>query len=225
MSEVTDGLRWIGEHSHEEKRLATGMLGGISLTVARGVEAEDFLVRLGADSEQLQRHDLYNERYELAAPAGLNVSHAMYGTCGDWLYILEDDFRGFATWWAGYRTVAAMAPLVGEEIICLTQNRHDAPSLILHAPGDGQTWEAEFKGETERSSGLDAALHAAGAVFPSFYAGTASSTEEESRYFEEHLHELQPAVFAAVGNYCGITIGRDSVEAGDLPLVLVPSLF
>ncbi|MGW7194701.1 hypothetical protein [Streptomyces chryseus] len=57
------------------------------------------------------------------------------------------------------------------------------------------------------------------------YPGAASSIEEESRCFEEYLPELKSAVFAAVGNYCGITIDRAGVEAGDLPLAVLPSVF
>ncbi|MFD0555248.1 hypothetical protein ACFQ0X_43295 [Streptomyces rectiviolaceus] len=99
------GLKWIGEHSFEDAKSGVpGMRGSISLTAVRGVEAEEFLVRLGADLEQLQCQDLYKDRDELAMPSGLDmtqISRAMYGTCGDWLYVLEDGFA--ATWFFGYR--------------------------------------------------------------------------------------------------------------------------
>ncbi|MCX5084215.1 hypothetical protein ACFC18_31760 [Streptomyces sp. NPDC056121] len=53
----------------------------------------------------------------------------MYGTCGDWLYVLENGFA--ATWFSGYRNVPEIAPRVSEEIICLALNHHDASSLIF----------------------------------------------------------------------------------------------
>ncbi|GAA1374490.1 hypothetical protein [Streptomyces beijiangensis] len=222
---MPDGMRWIGEHSYEDaKRGVPGMRGSISLTAARGVEAEAFLVRLGADSEQLQCGDLYNERDELATPSGVDMTHvsrAMYGTCGDWVYVLEDGFA--ATWFFGHRGVPEMDPLVGEEIICLTLNHHDAPSLILHAPGDnGRTWETEFRGGADWSPELDAALRATGAVFPSLYDGVSTEAEVEL-YYEAHADEIPARVFAGVGRYSGLTIDRATVEAGLLPLVLLSS--
>lgn len=224
MEEVA-GLRWIGEHSYEDAKSGVpGMRGSISLTVVRGVEAEDFLVRLGADLEQLRCQDLYKDRDELATPAGVDMTHvsrAMYGASGDWLYVLEDGFA--ATWFFGYRGVPEMAPLVGEEVICLTLNHHDAPALIVHAPGDGRTRQAEFGEAAEWSPALDAALRAAGAVFPSPYDGSATTAEEAQLYFEEHHEELCPAVFTAVGQYCGLAIDRATVEAGLLPLAMLPS--
>lgn len=217
------GLRWIGVHSYEKPQSgAPGMRGSISLTAARGVGAEEFLVRLGADREQLRCQDLYKERDELTISSGVDwahVSRAMYGTCGDWVYVLED--QGWATWFMGYRSVAAMQPLIGEEIVCLTLNHHDAPSLILHAPRDGNVREAEFRGDAEWSPELDAALRAAGAVFPSLYDGV--STEEEVEvYYEEHADEIPARVFAGVGRYCGLSIDRATVQGGMLPLALLP---
>ncbi|MFB6854623.1 hypothetical protein ACFCWV_19295 [Streptomyces sp. NPDC056341] len=53
----------------------------------------------------------------------------MYGTCGDWLYVLENGFA--ATWFSGYQNVPEIAPRVSEEIICLALNHHDASSLIF----------------------------------------------------------------------------------------------
>ncbi|MFH8492259.1 hypothetical protein [Streptomyces longisporoflavus] len=144
----------------------------------------------------------------------------MYGTRGDWLYVLEDGFA--ATWFFGYRRVPEMEPLVGEEIICLTLNHHDAQALILHAPGDGRTRQAEFGESTEWSTALDAALPAAGAVFPSPYDGSDTTEEEAQMYFEEHHEELSLVVFAAVGQYCGLRIDPAAVEAGLLELAMLP---
>ncbi|MEV0097405.1 hypothetical protein [Streptomyces sp. NPDC050738] len=220
---MADGLRWIGEYSNEDaKGGVPGMRGSISLTAARGVEAEEFLVRLGADDEQLRCRDLYKDRHELAIPAGVDLTQfslAMYGTCGDWVYVLEDGFA--ATWFLGYRKAPEMEPQVGEEIICLTLNHHDAPSLLLHAPGaDGRTRETEFRGSTDWSSELDAALRAVGAVFPSLYDGV-STEEEVELYYEAHAHEIPARVFAGVGNYCDLAIDRTTVEAGLLPLAVL----
>ncbi|MEU6872089.1 hypothetical protein [Streptomyces sp. NPDC046751] len=218
---MLDGIAWIGEFSNENAaRRGPGMRGAISLTAACGVEPEEFLVRLGADSEQLRCHDTYQERDALAlGPDAQHARVAMYGTCGEWLYVLED--WGMATWYAGHRTVAAMEPLMGEEVVCLTMNSWDPPKLILHAPGDGRVWQAEFAEDTGRSSALDAALRAAGAVFPSVRE---APEEEVALCFEEHREELPTAVFTAVGHYCGLSIDRAVVEAGELPLVILPSV-
>ncbi|MGW7067175.1 hypothetical protein ACWGII_14015 [Streptomyces sp. NPDC054855] len=225
LEEEATGLRWIGEHSYENAKSGVpGMRGSISLTAVRGVEAEDFLVRLGADGEQLACRDLYRDRDELTVPSDVDMTHvsrAMYGTCGDWSYVLEDG-PAAATFYFGYRGVPEMEPLVGEEVICLTLNRHDAPALILHAPGDGQTRQAEFGEPAGWSAALDAALRAEGAVFPSAYDGSDTTEEEAQLYFEEHQEELYPAVFAAVGQYCGFRINRDTAEAGLLPLAMLP---
>ncbi|MGW1867606.1 hypothetical protein ACWCPS_18805 [Streptomyces mauvecolor] len=64
---MSEGIAWIGEHSYEAPGLGVpGMLGRISLTAARGVETEEFLVRLGADPEQLLYGDSYSERHALS---------------------------------------------------------------------------------------------------------------------------------------------------------------
>ncbi|QDY79644.1 hypothetical protein [Streptomyces qinzhouensis] len=114
------------------------------------------------------------------------MSRAPSTTWGEWVYLLENGFA--ATWFFGYRSVPEMAPFVGEEIICLTLNRHDAPALILHAPGDGRTWQTEFGDSTDRSPDLDDALRAAGAVFPSLTDGV--STEDDRTTVEEGLLPL-----------------------------------
>ncbi|GDY70852.1 hypothetical protein SAV31267_003370 [Streptomyces avermitilis] len=41
-------------------------------------------------------------------------------------------------------------------------------------------------------------------------------------YHEEHGPRLPVAVFTAVGNYCGLSIDQQAVQAGDLPAVLIP---
>ncbi|MFD6280788.1 hypothetical protein ACFWFI_35270 [Streptomyces sp. NPDC060209] len=196
------------------------MLGGISLTCARGLEADEFLIALGADLDQLAARTPYKD---LAVPVGRpgrpspHVNPVMYGTCGDWVYVLED--WGTATWATGYSGVKSMRPCPGEEIVCVTMNRWSPPSMIIHAPGDGQAWRADFGQDTGQSSDLDAALCAADAVFPSL------PDEDEAEvvaYYEEHGGRLSTAVFTAIGNHCALSIDPAAVEAGDLPSVLVP---
>lgn len=195
------------------------MLGGLSLTLARGVETDEFLIYLGADLDELAARTPCRE---LRAPAGLpgrtspHVNRAMYGTCGAWTYVLED--WGMATWATGYRGEAAsMLPREGEEILCLTANRFSPPALIIHAP-DAHAYRADFGTDTGRGSALDAALGAAAAVFPSMpEAGEA----EVVAYFEEHGERLPELVFTAVGAYTGVAVDQGAVKAGDLPGVLI----
>ncbi|MFH8410560.1 hypothetical protein ACH4FX_38165 [Streptomyces sp. NPDC018019] len=141
----------------------------------------------------------------------------MYGTCGDWVYVLED--WGMATWYTGYRKVESMRPGPDEEFVCVTMNRWSPPSQIIHAPGDGRILQADFGEGTGESSALAAALRAAGAVFPAI-----GDVGEDAvmAYYEEHGPRLPTAVFTAVGNYCGLSIEQEAVQAGDLPALLVP---
>ncbi|WP_031488203.1 hypothetical protein, partial [Streptomyces bicolor] len=171
------------------------MLGGISLTLARGVETDEFLINLGADLDELAARTLYRE---LRAPAGQpgqpspHLNRAMYGTCGEWTYVLED--WGMATWATGYQgKVESMLPCEGEEILCLTANRFSPPAVIIHAPG-ACAYRADFGTDTEQGSALDAALSAAGAVFPSM---PEASEAEVVAYFEEHGERLPELVFTA----------------------------
>ncbi|WP_285732674.1 hypothetical protein [Nocardiopsis sp. ATB16-24] len=48
-----------------------------------------------------------------------------------------------------------------------------------------------------------------------------TSEDELELYWEQHMEELPPAVFSAVGDYCGLSIGQAAVEAGDLPLAVL----
>ncbi|MGW0864938.1 hypothetical protein [Streptomyces sp. NPDC002611] len=135
---------------------------------------------------------------------------------GEWTYVLED--WGMATWATGYRgKVESMLPCEGEEILCLTANRLSPPALIIHAPG-ARAYRADFGTDTEQGSALDAALSAAGAVFPSM---PEASEADVVAHFEEHAERLPELVFTAVGAYTGVTIDQDAVTAGDLPGVLI----
>jgi hypothetical protein len=195
------------------------MLGGISLTLARGVETDEFLINLGADLDELAARTPYRE---LRAPAGqpgrpnFLLNPAMYGTCGEWTYVLEN--WGMATWATGYRgKVESMLPCEGEEILCLTANRFSPPALVIHAP-DACAYRAAFGSDTGQGSALDAALSAAGAVFPSM---PEASEAEVVAYFEEYGERLPELVVTAVGAYTGVAIDQDAVKAGDLPGVLI----
>ncbi|MFI0216490.1 hypothetical protein [Streptomyces lydicus] len=218
---MSHGIAWIGAHSTTEKSAALpGMLGGISLTCARGLDADEFLIALGADLDELAARTPYKD---LVVPVGRpgrpspRVNPVMYGTCGDWVYVLED--WGMATWATGYRKVESMRPAPDEEIVCVTLNRWSPPRTVIHAPGDGRAWRAEFGEDTGQASALDTALHTAGAVFPSL-----GDTDEATvaAYYEEHGERLPSAVFTAVGAYCGLSIDPAAVRAGELPSLLIP---
>ncbi|WP_205379755.1 MULTISPECIES: hypothetical protein [Streptomyces] len=218
---MSEGIAWIGAHSTTDVDAALpGMLGSISLTAARGVEPDEFLIALGADLDELAARTPYKD---LVVPVGQpgkpspRVNPAMYGTCGEWVYVLED--WGMATWSTGYRGVKSMQPYPDEEIVCLTMNWWNPPCLIIHAPGDGRAWRAEFGTDTGEGSDLDAALQGAGAVFP---VVPDVSAAEQAAYREEHGERLPHAVFTAVGAYTGLSIDRAAVESGDLPSVLIP---
>lgn len=195
------------------------MLGGISLTLARGVETDEFLINLGADLNGLTARTPYREpRAPAREPSQSSARHnrAMYGTCGEWTYVLED--WGMATWATGYQgKVESTLPCEGEEILCLTANRFSPPALIIHAP-DTCAYRADFGTDTGQGSALDAALSAADAVFPSM---PEASEAEVVAYFEEHGERLPELVFTAVGAYTDVAIDEDAVKAGDLPSVLV----
>ncbi|MEV6839711.1 hypothetical protein AB0N17_35320 [Streptomyces sp. NPDC051133] len=45
------------------------------------------------------------------------MNRAMYGTCGEWVYVLED--WGMATWPTGFRKVESMRPGPDEEIFLI----------------------------------------------------------------------------------------------------------
>ncbi|MGI5424237.1 hypothetical protein [Streptomyces sp. CA-179760] len=216
---MSDGIAWMGAHHHTPSSAVPGMLGDISLTLARGVETDEFLISLGADFDELAARTPCSE---VRAPAGQpgqaspRLNRAMYGMCGEWTYVLED--WGMATWATGCQGKAeSMLPREGEEVLCLTASRFSPPALIIHAP-DACAYRAEFGTGTGQGSTLDAALSAAGAVFPSM---AEASEAEVVAYFEEHGEHLPELVFTAVGAYTGVAIDQDAVKAGDLPGVLI----
>ncbi|MFE5943148.1 hypothetical protein [Streptomyces sp. NPDC056480] len=217
---MRDGIAWIGAHHHTPASAMPGMLGGISLTLARGVAADEFLIDLGADLDELDARTPCRELRVPAGGSGRSSSpsyRAMYGVCGDWTFVLEDS--GMATWATGYQgKVESMLPCEGEEILCLTANRFSPTALVIHAPG-ACAFRADFGTDTGQGSALDAApLSAAGAVFPSMPEVCEAEVVE---HFEVHGERLPELVFTAVGAYTGVTISEDVVRAGDLPGVLL----
>lgn len=62
-----------------------------------------------------------------------------------------------ATWATGYRTVESMRPVPDEEFVCVTMNSWSPPQRIVHAPGDGRSWQAEFGEDTGEGSALQGA--------------------------------------------------------------------
>ncbi|MFE1952099.1 hypothetical protein ACFW9D_16730 [Streptomyces sp. NPDC059524] len=218
---MTNGIAWIGAHHSTPKTAAlSGMLGGISLTVARGLEPDDFLMALGADPDDLDARIPFRE---LAVPAGRpggpspRVNPVMYGACGEWVYVLED--WGMASWSTGFRKLEAMRPRPGDEVVAVSENRFSPAARVLHVPGDEQVRQAEFGATTGEDSALDAALRAAGAIFPAIAdVGEAAVVA----YYEEHGPRLPEAVFTAVGDYCGLSVDETTVKAGGLPGAVIP---
>ncbi|MFJ4875892.1 hypothetical protein ACIP93_11825 [Streptomyces sp. NPDC088745] len=214
-----DGIAWMGALHPTPPSGTPGTTGGISLTLARGVGTDEFLINLGADFDELAAR---LPSRELTLPAGQLGHHsplpncAVYGTCGEWTYVVEH--WGMATWATGYQGKAAsMLPCEGEEIVCLTANRYNPPALIIHAPG-ARAHRADFGTDTGQGSPLDAALHAAGAVYPSM---PEAAEDEVVAYYEEHGARLPELVFAAVGAYTGVSADQDAVRNGTLPGILI----
>ncbi|MEU4142947.1 hypothetical protein [Streptomyces parvulus] len=218
---MSDGITWMGRHQYTPPSGVPGMLGGISLTLARGVETDAFVINLGADPEEMPARTPCKElRVPVGQPgrSSSDLHRAMYGTSGEWSYVLED--WGMATWATGYQgRVESMLPTEGEEIVCLSASRFSPPALIIHAP-ETRSYQAEFGTDTGQGSAFDAALSAAGAVFPSL---PEAGGEEVVAYFEEHGGRLPELVFLAVGSYTGVAIEQEAVMAGDLPGFLVAS--
>jgi hypothetical protein len=192
----------------------------MSVTAARGLEADEFLVALGADPDDLDFRTPYRDLDVPVRRPGQSsprVNPVMFEVSGEWVYVLED--WGAATWATGRRRVESMWPRPGEEIVCVSEDRFSPPSRILHVPGDERARQAEFGEGMGEASALDAALHAAGAVFPAIAdVGEAAVVE----YYEEHGPRLPEAVFTAVGVYCGLSVDEAAVRAGELPGVLLP---
>ncbi|GAA2663480.1 hypothetical protein [Streptomyces lunalinharesii] len=215
MSDRT-GLAWIGQYSTADRDGSVpGMRGGISLTCVRGMEKDEFLINLGADLDELAERIPYRELVASGDGRPARANYAMYGTCGEWVYVLED--WGMSTWSTGIHEVKSMWPGPGEEFVCVTMNWWSPPCVTLHVPGDERVFRAEFGEDTGEGSALDAALREAGALIGPRPDGAVAEAEHEER-----RERLPAAVFRAVGAYCGLSIDQATVEAGELPAVLIP---
>ncbi|MFE9913229.1 hypothetical protein [Streptomyces clavifer] len=213
---MTNGLTWIGAHAHTATPVP-GMRGGISLTLARGIDPDEFLINLGADLDQLAARTPLAELRSQPTPPGhdpTRYTYAMYGSEGEWTYVLENDHA--ATWATGFRRVPSMRPGPGEEILCASRNLYSPPAAILHVEGDEVIRRAEFGTTTGHESVLDAALTAAGAVYPYIPDATA---DEVTAYYEQHGARLPTLVFTALGAYTGLSIDQAAAQAGNLPAV------
>lgn len=212
---MTEGLKWIGQHAFD-KPAADGMLGGISLTAMRGVPVRDLLLRLGAHGEEISSavpcRDFRSSR---EAPC-------MYGTSGEWAYVLED--RGACTWceWF-FEDEDKMTPAPGEELICLNANVAVNPSYLVYAPGDGNVYLNDFGDdltdrphavEGSKLAALGEGLKAAGATCPEGY-----TIPRWHDLLDAQEGGLRGLVWQAVGDILGIRIPRADVEQGRLPAV------
>ncbi|MFE1099161.1 hypothetical protein ACFW4K_01495 [Nocardiopsis alba] len=215
---MSNGIRWIGEHNLAPRTPGLpGMREGISLTVARGINAREFLISLGAHAEDLDKGTLFKDRKKKSTATF--DSFAMYGTQREWVYVLETPPD--ATWYAQIFSPQGRKKLDGAEIICVTHREDDPPPYVSHATPEGQTSDVEW-GTLTGHPDFDEALRSAGAIYPSVQD---SPEEEVLIYWEEYMDDLLPRIFTAVGNYCELEISQCEVEAGNLPLAIFPPAF
>ncbi|MGD9486265.1 hypothetical protein WDH52_24010 [Streptomyces sp. TRM70308] len=221
---MSDGLKWMGLHTFDPS-MSGGMRGGIAMTAMRGVSAHELLLRLRARPDEIAAPVAYRD-----FTFGQDVSHltpCMYGTSGDWAYVLEhNDACTWYEWW--FDDEAVVRPRPGEELVCLHPNVSVAPSMLAYAPGDGEVHLVEF-GEpimqgneldaTGKLTALDTGLVTAGAVPPG-WPGGGGIPQWREQLDEQHggLHGL---VWQTVGDTLGIRIPRDDVEQGRLPVALL----
>ncbi|MFJ4520028.1 hypothetical protein ACIP4Y_03595 [Streptomyces sp. NPDC088810] len=224
-------LGWMGQHAYDAKagQASTGMRAGISLTAVRGSDAADWLLRLGAAREAVEAAVPYRD-YRLPDPPepvspAQPYSVSMFGTCGEWTYVLEDDLA--ATWFLAQFDNPGVLPRPEEEMVCVSLNLHDAPGMIAYSPpGTGDVWTAEFGrglledafGTVDDPSGelsaFDEALARAGAMY--------SRLDSPRPWPEIRAEEWAAAVYRAVGRHFGISVSRAEVEQGLLPAVALP---
>jgi hypothetical protein len=189
------------------------MLGGISMTAMRGVPVRDLLLRLGANEQEIARAVPYRD----FGPAP--DAPCMYGTSGEWAYVLEDG--GSCTWceWF-FEDEAKMTPAVGEELICLNANVAVNPSYLAYAPGDGHVYLNDFGDDLtyrpqavkgSKPAALAEGLKAAGATCPSGY-----TVPQWHDLLDAQEGGLCGVVWQAVGDILGIRIPRADVERGRL---------
>ncbi|MFV8132804.1 hypothetical protein [Streptomyces syringium] len=96
--EQTDhSLAWIGHYAHAARGTVDGMLGSISLTAIRSTDPVDFLVRMGADRDVLERGVPYKDIAAQWSGGDFKDGQCMFGTSGEWTFLLEDFLC--ATWY------------------------------------------------------------------------------------------------------------------------------
>ncbi|MFF7274781.1 hypothetical protein [Streptomyces griseorubiginosus] len=205
---MNDSLRWFGEHCYDPPTGHPGMRGGVSLTAVRGLPVAELLRRLSAREDEITAPVRYRDFGFTADTASLRP--CMYGTSGEWSYVLEGS--GSATWYERwFNDDSAVKPLPGEEMVCLNPNIAVQPCWLAYAPGaDGKVWFTEFGDSplnsrkvdtTGKVAALDAALRATGAV--------------------SRGPGVPAAVWQAVGDCLGIRVPRVDVEEGNLPIALL----
>ncbi|MET7479056.1 hypothetical protein ABZT17_32485 [Streptomyces sp. NPDC005648] len=210
---MTEGLKWIGRHAFD-KPTAEGMLGGISMTAMRGVPVRDLLLRLGANEEDIESAIPYRD-----FPSSRETP-CMYGTSGEWAYVLED--RGSCTWceWF-FEDEKKMRPTPGQELICLNANVAVNPSYLVYAPGDGHVYlnncgddltHHPHAVEGSKLAALAEGLKQAGAIYPE-----GCTIPQWHALLDAQGDSLRGLVWQAVGDILGIRIARSDVEQGRLP--------
>ncbi|WP_030938878.1 hypothetical protein [Streptomyces sp. NRRL S-646] len=227
---MNDSLRWLGEHCYEPPGKVPGMRGGVSLTAVRGLPVAELLGRLRAREEEMAAPVRYRD-FDFSAVTP-SLRPCMYGTSGEWSYVLEGS--GSSTWYERwFYDDSVVKPLPGEDLVCLNPNIAVQPCWLAYTPGgDGAVWFTEF-GESPLSSrkvdttgkvaALDEALRAAGAVNPG--PPEFGSTPEWVSFLDEHHGGLPAVVWQAVGDGLGIRIPRTDVEEGNLPIALLDDPF
>jgi hypothetical protein len=226
---MSDSIEWLGEFCFEEPTGGPGMRGGVSLTAVRGLAVEDLLRRMGAGDGQIGACAHYRDFDPLSVEAPWTP--CMYGTSGEWSYVLEDS--GVCAWyqhWADGNS--SVMPRDGEEFVCLHANVAVQPSWLFYSPGDGNLLRTEFRhsltgpapeSESGRAHLLDSRMRSNGAVWPG--PDGFSSPAEWRAFVEDRSAGLHAAVWRSVGEHTGLRIPRGAVESGDLPVALLVDPF
>ncbi|MGY4907779.1 hypothetical protein [Streptomyces sp. 900116325] len=224
------GLAWIGRHAYEDHagQGLAGMRAGISLTAIRGADPASFLLRLGALRDTVDGVVPYRN-YRLPDPlpgppkpayAASMYAVGMYGTCGEWTFILDD--HGAATWFLAQFDNPDALPGKDEELVCVTLNRHHAPSMIVYSPqGAEGAWTAEF-GTGLLEYRLDAPDDPSGALAAFDQALAGAGAIHSQLATGRSWSEWPPAVYQAVADRFGISVNRHQAEQGLLPAVALP---
>lgn len=141
-ADMSDSIEWLGGHCFEKPMGGPGMRGGVSLTAVRGLPSEDLLRRMGAGDDQIGVRAHYRDFDPLSVDDPWTP--CMYGTSGEWSYVLEDS--GVCAWYQHWADgSSSVMPHEGEEFVCLYANAAVQPSWLFYAPGEGGLLRAEFR--------------------------------------------------------------------------------